>query len=184
LLTTYIIVLIRPDYAPVTQDHVSWNEKIKSLYSTVWVLLLFLVVIGGMYLGWFSPTEAAGVGAFVTFIISLIRRKMSVKIFRDTLLRTLNTTAFIFYIIIMSFILNYFFTIVRLPVYISTFLNDLQIPNYLLFAIIVLMYILLGMVMDALAMVVITIPIIVPLIMMMDLDLIWFGVIIVLVMEL
>src|SRR5699024_4969689 len=89
LLTTYIIVLIMPDYAPVTQTNVSWNEKIKSLYSTVWVLILFLVVIGGMYLGWFSPTEAAGVGAFATFIISLIRRKMSVKIFIETLSRTL-----------------------------------------------------------------------------------------------
>lgn len=184
LLTTYFIVLIKPEFAPKSNKKVTWKERFESLSTTIWIIILFVIVIGGMYLGWFSPTEAAGIGAFSTFIISLIRRRMTVKLFIKTLARTLNTTAFIFAIIIMAFLLNYFFTAIRLPIYISQFLNDLQIPDYLLFALIVLLYILLGMVMDALAMVVITIPIIVPLITMMDLDLIWFGVIIVLVMEL
>lgn len=184
LLTIFIIVLIKPNYAPVGENSITWRDKLKALYSTIWIFIVFAIVIGGMYLGWFTPTEAAGIGAFTTFIIALIRRKLTIKSLINALLRTVNTTAFIFAIIIMAFILNYFFTVIRLPIYISNFLNGLDVPDFMIFGAIVVMYILLGMVMDALAMVVITIPITMPIIVGMDLDLIWFGVIIVLVMEL
>jgi C4-dicarboxylate transporter, DctM subunit len=137
-----------------------------------------------MYEGWFTPTEAAGIGSFFTLIIALIRRKLSWKSLIEALSSTLKTTGFLFAILIMSFLLNYFLTITRIPFMLAEFLNGLTIPSVLLFAIIILMYILLGSIMDALAMVVVTIPIILPLINAMGLDLIWFGVIIVLVMEL
>jgi C4-dicarboxylate transporter, DctM subunit len=184
MLTIYIIVLIKPEMAPFTNEKVSWKERFVSLKSTIWILLLFFIVIGGMYEGWFTPTEAAGIGSFFTLIIALIRRKLTWKSLIEALSSTLKTTGFLFAILIMSFLLNYFLTITRIPFMLAEFLNGLTIPNFMLFAIIILMYILLGSIMDALAMVVVTIPIILPLINAMGLDLIWFGVIIVLVMEL
>jgi len=184
LITVYIVVLIKPEMAPLIKDKITWKEKFISLKTTVWILLLFGVVVGGMYLGWFNPTEAAGIGAFVTLIIALLRKRLTFKTFIGAMSSTLKTTGFLFAIIIMAFLLNYFLTITKIPFLLADFLNGLSLPGYALFAIIILMYILLGAVMDSLAMVVVTLPIILPLINAMELDLIWFGVIIVLVMEL
>lgn len=184
LATVYIMVLIKPDLAPNLNTKISWKEKFASLKTTIWILLLFAIVVGGMYVGWFNPTEAAGIGAFVTLIIALIRRRLTLKTFTEALSSTLKTTGFLFAIIIMAFLLNFFLTITRIPFLLADFLNGLALPDFALFGVIILMYILLGAVMDSLAMVVVTLPIILPLVISMDLNLIWFGVIVVLVMEL
>ncbi|WP_019416246.1 TRAP transporter large permease [Paenisporosarcina sp. TG20] len=184
LVTVYIVVLIKPRLAPSIKEKVSWKEKFISLKTTIWILLLFACVVGGMYVGLFNPTEAAGVGAFLTLIIALLRRKLTLISFIEALSSTLKTTGFLFAIIIMAFLLNYFLIITKIPFLLSDFLNGLALPKFALFGIIILMYILLGAIMDSLAMVVVTLPIILPLIISMDMDLIWFGVIIVLVMEL
>lgn len=183
MLTIYILVLFKPHLAPTTKEKISLKERFYALKSTLPIIILFAIVIGGMYLGWFNATEAAGVGATVTLIIALFRRKLTIKSFLVAASSTLKTTGFLFAIIIMAFILNYFLTITKIPLILAEFLNGLTVPHYVLFAIIILMYILLGAVMDSLAMVVVTLPIILPLINMMGMDLIWFGVIIVLVME-
>lgn len=183
MLTAYIIVLIKPEFAPKLEKKVTWGEKLKSLKSTVWIVALFTIVIVGMYLGWFSPTEAAGIGAFSTLLITIVRKKLTINSFVKALSSTLKTTGFIFAIIIMAFVLNYFLTITRVPMVLADFLNGLNIPNWVLFALIIFIYVIMGMVMDALAMVVVTLPIVLPLILMMGFDLIWFGVIIVLIME-
>lgn len=184
LATVYIMVLIKPNLAPTLIKKISWREKFASLKTTIWIILLFAIVVGGMYVGWFNPTEAAGIGAFVTFIIALIRKRLTIKTFSEALSSTLKTTGFLFAIIIMAFLLNFFLTITRIPFLLADFLNGLSLPNFALFGVIILMYILLGAIMDSLAMVVVTLPIILPLVISMDLNLIWFGVIVVLVMEL
>ncbi|WP_284035537.1 TRAP transporter large permease [Neobacillus sp. 114] len=184
MITIYIAALIKSDLAPIIKEKVSWKERIISLKTTGWILVLFGIVIGGMYMGYFNPTEAAGIGAFATLIIALIRKKLTFQKFVGAMSSTLKTTGFLFAIIIMAFLLNYFFTITKLPLFLANSLNGLSLPPAALFAIIVIMYIILGAIMDALAMVVITIPIILPLIHGMGMDLIWFGVIIVLLIEL
>ena len=184
LLTVYIVTLIKPAMAPSLRVNISWKEKFSSLKSTIWIIILFAIVVGGMYVGWFNPTEAAGIGASVTLIIALIRRRLTFKTFIQALSSTLKTTGFLFAIIIMAFLLNFFLTITRIPFLLADFLNGLALPDFALFGVIILMYILLGAVMDSLAMVVVTLPIILPLVLSMDLNLIWFGVIVVLVMEL
>lgn len=183
MLTIYIMVLFKPHLAPTMKEKISIKERFKALITTLPILILFAIVVGGMYLGWFNATEAAGVGATTTLIIALFRRKLNFKSFLAAASSTLKTTGFLFAIIIMAFILNYFLTITKIPLLLAQFLNGLTLPHFVLFAIIILMYIILGAVMDSLAMVVVTLPIILPLIEMMDMDLIWFGVIIVLVME-
>ncbi|MEK5102639.1 TRAP transporter large permease [Cytobacillus sp. FSL M8-0252] len=183
MITVYVVVSLKPELAPMIHTEVKWKDRFIALKSTIWIILLFGIVIGGMYIGWFNPTEAAGIGAFFTFIFALIRRKLTIQSFVKALSATLKTTGFLFAIIIMAFILNYFLTITRLPFLLADIFESISVPPFLLFVLIILMYILLGMVMDALAMVVVTLPIILPIILAMDMNLIWFGVIIVLVME-
>lgn len=183
IITIYISVLFNPKLAPQKFDRVSWKERFVSLKSTIWILILFVIVIGGMYAGIFNPTEAAGIGAFATFLIGLIRRKLTFPALIEAMSKTLRTTGFLFAIIIMAFILNYFLTITRIPIALATFFANLALPGFLTFVLIILMYILLGAVMDSLAMIVVTIPIVLPLIKTLGFDLIWFGVIIVLVIE-
>lgn len=184
MLTIFVYVSIQPNLAPIVGEGVSWKERFKSLKTTLWVIMLFIIVIGGMYVGFFNPTEAAGIGAFITFIIALIRKKLTFSLFFEAISKTLKTTGFLFAIIIMAFILNYFFTITRLPMFLAEFFAGLSLPAIVIFSIIILMYIVLGAIMDAMAMVVVTIPIILPIIVALGFDLIWFGVIIVLVIEL
>lgn len=183
MITIYLSVLINPKLAPMSTEKVSWKTRFTSLKSTIWVLILFGVVIGGMYLGWYSPTEAAGIGAFGSFVIALVKRKLTWATFIESLSRTLRTTGFLFAILLSAFILNYFLIITRVPILLMNFLNDLALPAWGIFALIIIMYLLLGAVMDTLAMVVVTIPIILPIIDALGFDLIWFGVIIVICME-
>ncbi|MED4779915.1 TRAP transporter large permease [Brevibacillus choshinensis] len=182
ILTVYFSVLINPSLAQKGEG-TSWKERFLSVRHIGWVIILFAIVIGGMYIGWFSPTEAAGVGAFGAFLIALIRRKLGWQNFIESLSRTLRTTGFLFAIMLAAFILNYFLAITRLPIALAELLNGLHVSAGLIFTLIIIMYILLGAVMDTMAMIVVTIPIILPIIHALDFDLIWFGVIIVIVVE-
>ncbi|WP_209121011.1 TRAP transporter large permease [Alkalihalobacillus sp. BA299] len=184
ILTIYITVRIHPQLAPDTSVKYSWKEKFTSLKSTIWIMILFAVVIGGMYAGWFSPTEAAGIGAAVALILALVKRKLTFKTLIVALERTLKTTGFIFAIVIGAFVLNYFLALTGLPDLLASFITSINVPWWVIMLLILLMYFILGAVMDALAMIVITIPIITPIITALGFDLIWFGVWIVVIIEL
>lgn len=183
ILTIMITVRINPRLAPKVNVKSSWKEKFISLKSTIWIILLFILVIGGMYAGIFNPTEAAGIGAFLTFLIALMKRKLTVKKLIEAMNNTLRTTGFLFAIIIMAFILNYFLTLTRIPILMANFFDGLNLPPFFMFMAIIFMYILLGAVMDALAMIVVTIPIVLPIIQALGFDLIWFGIIVIMVVE-
>lgn len=182
IITVSIIVMIKPNYAPIGEK-TTWKERFVSLKSTIWILLLFILVIGGMYVGLFGPTEAAGVGAMGAFVIALVKRKLTKNTVIEALQRTLRTTGFIFAIILSAFILNYFFAITRLPMALASLITDTGFPAWVVFSLIILIYIILGCIMDTMAMVVVTIPIVLPVIHSLGFDLIWFGIIIVMVVE-
>ncbi|MGG3493422.1 TRAP transporter large permease, partial [Brevibacillus choshinensis] len=143
ILTVYFSVLINPSLAQKGEG-TSWKERFLSVRHIGWVIILFAIVIGGMYIGWFSPTEAAGVGAFGAFLIALIRRKLGWQNFIESLSRTLRTTGFLFAIMLAAFILNYFLAITRLPMALAELLNGLHVSAGLIFTLIIIMYILLG----------------------------------------
>lgn len=185
ILTIYICIKIKPDLVgDQLDDPVSWKEKLSSLKVNIWILSLFAVVMGGIYLGFFTATEAAGVGALGAFIIALIRRKLTFKTFGDALFGTIKTTGFIFAIVMGAFLLNYVLTITRVPNLLADFLFEANLSPGLFFFLMVVMYLILGAIMDTLAMVVVTIPILLPTLIAYDFNLIWFGVIIVLLVEL
>jgi len=161
----------------------SLREKILSLKNTWVVVILFVGIIGGIYLGIFSPTEAAGVGACGAFIFAIAMRRLKWSNFRDSLVDTTKTTGMIFVIFLGAMILGYFLAATRLPFGIASFVSGLSINRYVILLLILLVYLFLGCIMDSLAMILLTVPIFFPLITALGFDPIWFGIIIVRVTE-
>ena len=184
IITIYITILIKPSMGgDQVEAKVSFAEKFESLKVNIWIIILFLLVMGGIYLGWFTASEAAGVGALGAFIIALLRGKINKNTLSEAIFGTIKTTGFIFAIVIGAFLLNYVLTITRVPNLLADFLFTANLSPFMFFLLIVVMYLVLGAIMDTLAMVVVTIPILLPTLLIYDFDLIWFGVIIVILVE-
>ncbi len=182
MVTIWIITLFRPSAGPPGRK-TSFKTKVMSLKGTWHVLLLFLLIIGGIYGGIFTPTEAGGVGAFGAIAISAVSGRLTFKILIDSLLEATRITAMIMLLIVGAFILMKFLAISKLPFMLAETVSSLTLPTYLVFSGIIILYILLGMFLDIFSAIVLTIPVIYPLILKMGFDPIWFGVIMVLVME-
>jgi len=178
----FIICRIRPQMGP-PGPKTSFIEKIKSLKGTWIVILLFLLVIGGLYFGIFSPTEAAGVGASGAFIFALARRRLHWQNFKESLFATTRTTAMIFAILLGAMIFGYFLAITRLPFELADFIGGLPVNRYIIIIFILVLYLFLGCVMDAMGMILLTVPILFPVAQSLGFDAIWFGIIIVRVFE-
>lgn len=181
--TVSIIGWTRPGFLPAGSRS-TWSERAESLKGVWATLLLFAFVIGGLYGGMFTATEAAGAGAGGAFIIGVVRGRLSGKQILQCLLETTRTTAAVFTILIGALLFGYFLTITQTPQKVTAFLTGLGIGNYGVLTLILIMYLLLGCLMDALAIVILTVPIIFPLIKEMGFDPIWFGIIIVMTVEL
>jgi tripartite ATP-independent transporter DctM subunit len=144
---------------------------------------LFVVGIGGIYLGIFTPTEAAGVGAFGTFCFAILRRKMNWDTFKTSLVSTTSTTGMLFLIILGAMVLGYFFSVSRLPFELATFVSGLPVNRYFILIMILIVVLLLGCIMDSLAIILLTVPVFYPLITQLNFDPIWFGILVVRVTE-
>jgi C4-dicarboxylate transporter, DctM subunit len=183
VVTINIIAAVKPGYLPKSPPH-SWAERLAALRDIWAVVLLFVFIIGGLYAGMFTATEAAGMGAAGALIISLARRKMSYDDFWRCLIESLRTTASVFTILIGALIFGYFLTITQVPQKLTGFLTGLGLGSYGVLVLIMLMYLVLGCIMDAMAMIILTIPIVFPVVKALGFDPIWFGVIIVMTVEL
>ena len=161
----------------------TWKEKMKSLTGVWGVIALFMLVIGGLYLGIFAPSEAGAIGALGSFIIALYRRTKIPKIFQ-ALTDSLRLTCMVLTITIGAMIFNVFVTISGVPAIFAEWIAGLPVSPYAILILILLMYIPLGMVMDVMAMILLTVPIIFPIITGLGFDPIWFGVLIVVMCEL
>ena len=181
--TVTLLGRLRPDYLPPGK-HASWAERLTSIREIWSTLLLFAFVIGGIYGGAFTATEAAGMGAVGAFILGVVRGRLSRQDIRRSLLDTTRVTAAVFTILIGALLFGYFLTITQTPQKITALLTGLGIGRYGVLVVIMLMYLVLGCIMDALAMIILTVPIILPVIKELGFDPIWFGVIIVMTVEL
>jgi tripartite ATP-independent transporter DctM subunit len=182
IITIYIQCRLNPAMGPKGR-RTSWRGRIRSLGGTWGMLLLFCLVMGGIYLGVFTPTEAAGVGAFGAFLIALFKGRLTFNNLVMCLLETGKTTAMIFLIIIGANIFSTFLGLAQIPMGLADFITGLELPRYAILAGILVIYILLGCVMDCYAIMILTTPIIFPLIQAMQFDPIWFGVLMVIVLE-
>lgn len=173
---------INPEMGPCGPS-TTWKTRFTSLGGTWGMLLLFLVVMGGIYLGVFTPTEAAGVGAFGAFLFVLLKRRLNKGTFFQSLIDTGKMTAMIFLIIIGANIFSSFLGLTMLPMQLADFSANLPLPRVLILATIIVVYIALGCVMDCYAIMILTVPIFFPVIEALNYDPIWFGVLMVIVLE-
>jgi C4-dicarboxylate transporter, DctM subunit len=183
VITIMIIVRVRPDWLPAGEMK-PWSERRKDL-KAVWApLVLFVFVIGGLYGGFFTPTEAGGVGASGAFLLGIIRRKLNRHNIREALLSATRTAAAVFTVLIGALLFGYFLTITQSPQKLTEFLTGLGVGRYGVLALIMVMYLVLGCLMDAMAMIILTVPIIFPVVTQLGFDPVWFGIIIVMTVEL
>ena len=183
VLTIALIVRVRPRFLPSGTVR-TWRERVAALHLVWAPLLLFVFVIGGLYGGFFTPTEAGGVGASGAFILGVLRKRLNRGNTREALLQATRTAAAVFTVLIGALLFGYFLTITQTPQKLTEFLTALGVGRYGVLALIMLMYLVLGCLMDAMAMIILTVPIIFPVVTALGFDPIWFGVIIVMTVEL
>ncbi|HEX8663490.1 MAG TPA: TRAP transporter permease [Beijerinckiaceae bacterium] len=183
IITILLIGFARPGFLPSAPRH-SWGERLIALREVWAPLLLFVFVIGGLYGGLFTPTEAGGMGAGGAFLIGVLRGRLSRAGIRASLLQATRTAAAVFTVLIGALLFGYFLTITQTPQKVTEFMTGLGIGRYGVLALIMLMYLVLGCLMDAMAMIILTVPIIFPVVTALGFDPIWFGVIIVMTVEL
>lgn len=161
----------------------TWKEKIVSLTGAGDTVAVFILVMGGLFLGLFTPTEAAAVGVFGVLAVSLIRKRLTWKGFAASLEETLRTSCMVMMLIAGAVIFGKFLAVTRIPFNIASWVGGLDLPPFMIMAAVVAVYFIGGCVMDALALVMLTIPIFYPVVTDLGYDPIWFGVIIVLVTQ-
>lgn len=178
MLTGYLRVRLNPSLAKVSEKkNIPLETKIKSLLQVSPILIIFIISIGGIYFGFFTPTEAGGVGAFSALAYCIITRKLTWKQFLDSLDETVRLTAVIFMILIGAELFGQFFTISGLPMTIANVVASLDVSRYVILLGIFLVYIILGLFMESLPIMVLTLPIVYPLIIDLGFDGIWFGIV-------
>jgi tripartite ATP-independent transporter DctM subunit len=180
VVTVVIWTRLRPEICE-RAPKATWREKVSSLTGVIETLILFVMVMGGLFVGFFTPTEAAAIGAFGTLLIALFGRNLSWRGFVRSLDETTRICCMIFVIVAGATVFGHFLAVTGIPANIGTWVSTLPLPPPVIIGLILLVYILLGCMMDALAMIMLTIPIFFPVVIALGYDPIWFGVIIVLV---
>src|SRR5277367_1387688 len=183
MITIAMIGRVRPGFLPAGPRS-SWGERIRAIGDVWSPLLLFLFVIGGLYGGLFIPSDAGAVGAVGAFAIGVLRGKLPGASILQALLQATRTAAAVFTVLIGALLFGYFLTITQTPQHVTGFLTGLGVGPYGVLALILLMYLALGCLMDAMAMIILTVPIVFPVVTALGFDPIWFGVVIVMTVEL
>ncbi|MCD7767785.1 MAG: TRAP transporter large permease [Oscillospiraceae bacterium] len=180
--TVVVMCRVHPDWAPGKNKH-SAKEKIASLRYGLPMVILFAIVIGGMFAGFFTATEGSAIGAFLSFLWLIISGNFKVKTFVAALRDTVKTSGQIFLILIGAYVFGNFLTVTNLPTQLAAWVQTLDVSRYIILFIILLLYAVMGCLMDSLAMVMLTVPIFFPIMTALGFNGIWYGVIMVMVME-
>jgi len=182
-VATITIITARNPKAGPAGPKTSFKEKIVSLKLTWPMVLLFILVLGGIYLGVFTPTEAGAIGAFGALVIGIAMGRLNFKKFLAALLEGGQTTAFIMLLIIGAYLLMKFLAVSKLTILLGSTVANLPLPPMAIFAAIAILYIILGMFLDIVSAVILTIPVLFPVVIAVGFDPIWYGVMIVILIE-
>jgi len=178
IITIYILCRWKPSLGPRGPRY-SLKEKVMSFAGCGELIGLIILVLGGIIFGWFSPTEAGAIGASGAIAFSLFRRRLNWEKFKHALVETMKTTGMLYGILIGAFVFKYFMAVTTIPFALADFVGGLPLSPLAIMALIMVVYLFLGAVMDALTMILLTIPIFFPLAMSLGFDPVWFGVILV-----
>ncbi|MGB5986769.1 MAG: TRAP transporter large permease [Desulfobacterales bacterium] len=176
-------VMLNPALAPSVPRRVTFRRKLLALVHTWELIAVFLLVMGGIYLGFFTPTEAGALGAFFLFVVTLWKRKLTWPALVEALMATTRVSVMIFVILSGAYVFTYFMALTQLPMSLAAWLSGLDLSSYLILSIMLVAYLVLGCFLDATSMMVLTLPVIFPTILELGFNPIWFGVISVLMME-
>jgi C4-dicarboxylate transporter, DctM subunit len=180
--TIWVWTYLKPDLGP-RGPKTTLREKFFALTGVAETLMIFAAVIGGMFMGWFTPTEAAAIGAFATLVLALAGRNLSWRGFVQSLVESTRISCMILVIVAGATIFGHFLAITRIPFDIAGWIANLHWPPYAVMIMIIMIYLIGGCFLDALALIMLTVPIFYPVVIQMGYDPIWFGVIIVLVTQ-
>lgn len=182
ILAIAVWTYLKPDIGP-PGERASREERIRTLVQSGLMIAIVAISIGGIYVGAFTPSEAAAVGAFLSFALALWRRTITWESLSTILIETVKTTAFVFLILIGAFVFGPFLALSGLPEQITTSLVAMELPRYLILFALILIYMMLGMFLEGFSILVLTLAIVIPIVDALGFDLIWFGVIMVIVLE-
>jgi len=182
VVTVILLCLRKPDIGP-PGPATTWKEKMRAITGIIEAILLFILTIGGLFLGWFSPTQAGAIGASGALLIGVIRGRLKLKIAIEAAKDGLRTACMVLFIITGATIFGHFMAISNIPFVLADWVGNLPLPPMAVMGVMVFIYFIGGFFMDSMALIVVTIPIFFPIVLKLGLDPIWFGVMIVLVGE-
>jgi C4-dicarboxylate transporter DctM subunit len=181
IFTAQIVIRckLNPDLAPGVEDNPSWGEKVRALAS-IWPLpVLVLAVIGGIYTGIATPTEAGALGAFLALVIAIVQGRMTLAIFREAARESIMSTAAVFFVALGAVLLTRFMAFSGVPSFLESIVMQYGVSDLTIILSIMVIYLILGMFLDPLGMMLLTLPVFLPLVNAADLNLIWFGILMV-----
>jgi C4-dicarboxylate transporter, DctM subunit len=188
MITIGVVVRLRPESGP-RGFKTSWLERLKSIKDVWHITGIFIIVLGGIYAGIFTPTEAAAIGVILAAILAFTHGKISMNDFSEAIIKTAVVTGMIFFIVLGADLFSVFIALTQIPAMTADFFAQSELSPYTVLAVMLISYLILGCFMDSLAMILLTIPIYFPVIMAMDFGLtyedqaIWFGIIALIVVE-
>ena len=181
----YILIacMINPSLAGTSLDPKPMTEKLRNLIDVLPPLVVFVLVMGSIYLGWATPTESAAAGVVAAFVITILKRRFSIRMLHEALLSTVKITSLILLIIIAASFLNFVIGILGIPQKLASAIGELGTSKLEIIILFILFYLILGMFLETLSMMIATIPITVPIVQHFGIDPVWFGIFLVIMME-
>ncbi len=183
ILVVVVWVKVWPDSAPRNTETVTFSEKIKALKGVWESLAIFIFVMGGIYAGFCTPTEAGALGATALLLVTLVKAKLTKEALFIALVESARISAMVLFLVAGANVFSYFMALSTIPMQVATWASNLQVSPYVVHTVIILIFLLLGCFLDAISMMVLTLPVIYPVVLALNFDPIWFGVVAVLMME-
>lgn len=175
--------ILRPSDAPMVRDQPSWQERFASLRGSLGLIIVALVVLGGIYMGVFTPTEAGAVGAVTTFFLAVGKGRMNRQVFVECLTESVRTTSTLFVIVVGAMLFASFLAVTRIPAELGQYIIDSNMSPALVITACLVLFLFLGCLMEPIGMMLLTLPIIYPTLKSMGVDPIWFGILVIKISE-
>ncbi|GAB0152622.1 TRAP transporter large permease [Marinobacterium sp. BA1] len=182
MVAVIVTVRLKPESGPAGARS-SWKERLISLKGVWGINLIFIIVMGGIYAGIFTPTEAAGIGASGAFLIAMFSGKLSAKMMYRSLSNAARTTAMLFFLVIGALIFSNFINMTGMPMMLRDWVVEQGFSLFMVLVILIAIYLLLGCALESMSMILLTVPVFYPMVQAMGMDLIWFGILVVVVTE-
>ncbi len=183
MLIIAVLCMINPAIGGIPESKIPFVEKVKSLTSLIPIFFIIFAIMGSIYAGWATPTEAAALGVLAVFVIAAWNRKLTLIFLNDSFAATLRTTGMILLIMISAFYMNYVFSVLGIPQSLSAWFVAMKMSPKLTMWLIVLFYLILGCFIETIAMMVTTIPLVLPVVVAAGYDPVWFGIFLVILCE-